>query len=455
MKITVNEIAAAVGGRLLCGNGETIVEHISLDSRKMAGRDLFVPVIGAKTDGHQYMAGAKAAGAAAAYTSEHETGDADFPLIRVEDTVKALQQLGRYVRSRLTMPFIGITGSVGKTSTREMVTAALSAGLKVTGTAGNSNGQLGVPVTLCELEEDAGVAVMEMGMSEPGEMARIADIARVHIGIMTNIGVSHIENLGSRENIRDEKLHIADHMGREDLMILNGDDPLLAPLAGTLPCRTALYGLGEGCDYRAEEVRQQDGRIYFTLTAPGRQIPVKLQVPGLHNVRNALAACVAADALGVDLTGAAEKLAAYHGYARRLQTVPMDGFTVIDDSYNASPDSMKAALQVLSAAPCGGRRIAVLADMLELGPDSPVYHAEVGKYAGEVRPDMIVTVGPLAKQIGAAAEASGVKVSCLDSNEEASAALQGYLKAGDLVLLKGSNGMHLGEILEKLKAIHL
>jgi len=453
--MTVKEVAEAVGGKLLCGDGNTTVEHISLDSRKMQGHDLFVPVIGAKTDGHKYLAGAQAAGATAAFTSEHETGTADFPLIRVEDTVKALQRLGHYFRSRLTMPFIGITGSVGKTSTREMVTAALSADLAVTGTAGNSNGQLGVPITLSELKEDADVAVMEMGMSEPGEMARISAIARVGIGIMTNIGVSHIEYLGSQENIRDEKLHISDHMGAEGVMILNGDDPLLAPLVGNLPCRTIAYGMGENCSYRAEDVRVQEGKTCFKLVTPKQRLDMELQVPGLHNVRNALAACAAADVLGVDLKGAAAQLAAYQGFARRLQNVTLDGFTVIDDSYNASPDSMKAALQVLSTIPCGGKRIAVLADMLELGPDAPKYHAEVGEYAATVRPDRIITVGSLAKSIGAAAEAGGVPVTVCESNAAAAAILTDLIRKGDVVLLKGSNSMHLGEILETLKGIHL
>lgn len=450
INMTVKDIVEATGGRLLCGSPDQEICNISIDSRTMKGKDIFVPIIGAKVDAHRFIAGAFQAGAAATFTSEHEQMEDEHSWIRVEDTVAALQSLGAYYRRRLTIPIIGVTGSVGKTSTREMVACALSAGKKVYTTSGNSNGQLGVPITLSEADPEAERIVLEMGMSEPGEMARIAAIAQVCMGVVTNIGVSHIENLGSRENIRKEKMHMADAFTPDQVMILNGEDDQLAVYREGAPFRTIFYGTSAHNDYYAENIRVEKGRTFFTVYTPEDCFEMSLQVPGVHNVMNALAALAVAAENDVSVRAAAAKLAEYGGFARRLQLIERNGYTIIDDSYNASPDSMKAALQVLSTTETRGRRMAILADMLELGPHSPEYHAEVGRYAASCGIDRIFTVGTLIRHLAAEAEARGVPVSCFETNAEALAAVREYLHPGDTILLKGSNGMKLSEIVKEL-----
>ncbi len=448
--VTVADITKAVGGRLLCGSPETPVRHISIDSRTMEGDDLFVPIIGARVDAHRFIEGAFAAGAVATFTSEDDAKEDPRPWIRVADTVQALQALGAWYRQFLKMPVVGITGSVGKTTTRGMISAALSARFAVTGTTGNSNGQLGVPIMVCQADLAAGVTVLEMGVSEPGEMPRIARVARPDVAVVTNIGVSHIENLGSQEGICREKMQITGHFDPKQTAVLNGDEPLLRAYQGNSPFRTVFYGLGPENDYRAEQVRQENGRTYFTAVTPGGSLEVSLQVPGQHNVRNALAALAAAEQLGVPAAEAAAKLAQYEGIARRLQIYPKNGITVIDDSYNASPESMEAALQVLSDQEAKGRRAAVLADMKELGPDSPAFHRRVGAFAAQCPVDRFFLVGEMIRYLGEDLEKAGRSVVYFSGNQAAAEALKAWKQDGDVILFKGSNSMKLGEIIQEM-----
>ncbi|MDD6211682.1 MAG: UDP-N-acetylmuramoyl-tripeptide--D-alanyl-D-alanine ligase [Clostridiales bacterium] len=448
--IRIRDIVEATGGRLLCGDPETLIENISIDSRTMKGKDIFVPIIGAKVDAHRFIQGAFQAGAIASFTSEHQQMEDSHPWIYVEDTVKALQDLGAYYRKKITFPIVGVTGSVGKTTTREMIVAALSAEKRVTSTSGNSNGQLGVPLTLCEMDLDADIAVLEMGMSEPGEMARIAAVAKPDLGVVTNIGVSHIENLGSRDNICREKMHMADGFSYDNVMILNGDDDILPGFQTSGQYRKVYYGQGENCQYRAEKIRTEEGRTCFTANIDGRQMELSLAVPGVHHVMNALAALAVAHICGVDLEKAGKKLEEFHGFARRLQIITKDDYTYVDDTYNASPDSMKAALQVLDSISTQGRRIAVLADMLELGPNSPRFHYEVGVYGRELKIDQVFVIGELAAHIGKAFQEKGISAVFCEGNQEAAAKILEYRKPGDVILLKGSNGMHLGEVLQAI-----
>ncbi len=449
--VCVKDIVEAVSGRLLCGDPAMPIENIAIDSRTMKGNDIFVPIIGAKVDAHRFIQGAFAAGAVASFTSEHDSmEDPDHAWIRVEDTVRALQDLGAWYRGKIHFPIVGITGSVGKTTTREMIVAALSAEKKVTATSGNSNGQLGVPLVVSEMDLTADLGVLEMGMSEPGEMPRIARIARPSLGVVTNIGVSHIENLGSRENICAEKMHIADGFTRENTMILNGDDDQLVKYRGTTDFKCIFYGLGADNDYRAENIRVAEGRTWFTACCGDRKMEISLGLPGTHNVMNALAALAAADQLGVSWEGAAGKLSEFAGFARRLQILNKGDYTYIDDTYNASPASMKAALQVLDSVETSGRRIAVLADMLELGPDSPKYHYETGVYGRDLSIDQVFIIGELAANIGRAYEEKGIPVTCCQDNADAVSKVLAYRQPGDVILLKGSNGMHLGEVLKGL-----
>ena len=323
--ITVKEIVAATGGQLLCGNENQKIEHLGIDSRTMKGNDLFVPLIGEKVDAHRFIEQAFGAGAVAVLTSEHETAeDGEHAWIRVADTKKALQEIGRYYRSRLSLPLVGITGSVGKTTTREMVAAALSAKFQVYKTPGNSNSQVGVPITLSEITSADEIGVLELGMSMPGELTVIAKIAQVDMAVITNVGITHIEQLGSQENIYHEKLTIQDGLKDGGILFLNGDDALLKNTKAKAGCSTVYYGTGENSEYRAEDIRIEDGYPVFTANCRGAKYPVRLSIMGRHNVLNAMVALAVADASGVPLADAVRTLSAFTGFQNRQQIAEKD-----------------------------------------------------------------------------------------------------------------------------------
>lgn len=470
--ITVNDIAQAASGSLCCGSGQTAVTHIEVDSRKVTSGALYVPIVGERTDGHLYIGSAFDKGAAACLTEKEMPHLMDdHPFVLVKDTKKALLDIGRFLRSKLDMPVVGVTGSVGKTTTREMICCALSAALKVTSTSGNSNSQIGVPITLGLLDPDADIAVMEFGMSEPGEMSRIAEVGRPQIAVITNIGVSHIENLGSQEAILAEKLHITDCFDKDGILFVNGDDPLLKGLKDRLPFNVITYGLSENCDVRGENPVTCGGAVTFDLTvntripvfgkgrAKGRAgktiVKVRLETAGRHLVQNALAALCVCGAMGLDLDSCAGALGSFKGFSRRLEIKRMKGFTLIDDSYNASPDSMKAAIDVLADFNAPGKKIAVLADMFELGKNAPLYHEEVGKYVSKKKPDAVITIGELSENIAREAIKGNVPTFITKTNEEGFKTLKTILERGDVVLLKGSNGMKLNEIASAAEELEL
>lgn len=453
-QMTVKEILEATRGRLLCGSENLQLNNISIDSRSMAGEDLFVPLIGEKVDAHRFIGKAFEAGAAAVLTSEHDEMEDDRPWIRVEDTLKALQDIGRFCRSRLHLPLVGITGSVGKTTTREMVAAALSAKYRVFKTPGNHNGQIGVPLTLSEISTADEIGVLELGMSLPGEMTVIAGIAQVDMAVITNVGVTHIEQLGSQDNIFREKMSIQDGLRPGGILFLNGDDPRLKRAAAKEGCKTVYYGTGEACDYRAENIRIENGYPVFTAVCRGVPIPVRLKAMGRHNVGNAMVALAVADACQVPLDQAAKALGAYHGFKGRQQISERDGIIVIDDTYNASPVSMIAGLEILHSMEKAKRRIAVLADMKELGPESPRFHREIGAWINGHPVDILFTLGDLAKEIDTVVRAgngAGMQFHFADGErEQLGKQLKDILSAGDCVLLKGSNSMRLCEVAEGL-----
>ena len=471
--ITVKELLEATGGNLLLGQEDQHAGHISLDSRKMEGDDLFVPIVGERVDAHRFLCQAIASGAAAVFTSEHhrwedvkasvrqqcggnreqEKKALGAAWIEVPDTKKALQDLGSFCRKRLTLPLVGITGSVGKTTTREMIAEALSAGFLVYKTPGNSNSQVGVPITIAEIPQSAEIGVIELGMSEPGEMERISRVARVDCAVITNIGVAHIEQLGSQEHILEEKLHIQDGMPAEGILFLNGDDPLLASVVPKEGRKRVLYGLGRDCDYRAEDLHLEEGYPVFTAVHGDRSVRVRLQVMGSHMVSNAMAALAVADTYGLSMEKAALALGQFKGYKGRQQIFQWGGVTVIDDSYNASPVSMKAGLEVLASVKGEGRRIAVLADMKELGLEAVRFHEEIGAYIGEHPLDMVLLLGELASCIGSGMDAARAVTPYIEMDRLAQVEewLDEHIREGDCILFKGSNSMKLSEAVRHLK----
>ena len=470
-QITAEQIAQAVGGRILSGDGKTPVFDICTDSRKAKPGDLYVPVLGARVDGHAFIGSAIEKGAAAVFTSHpvsdtgggqpvsaDGSGSGQAVLIQVEDTLSALQALGGFCRRRLSIPFVGVTGSVGKTSTRAMIAVALSAGFHTFQTEGNANSQVGVPITLSRIGLEYEAAVIELGMSEPGEMTRIASVSGLNVAVITNIGLSHIEQLGSQEGILREKLHITDGLKKGGALLLNGDDALLYPgaLAELKDCRekyrTRYYGFGAHNTYRAEQAGPEGDGMGFTFCYPSGRISVHLPVMGEHHVRNALAALACADVLGVPVLEAAGALRSFQGVAHRQEKLefPALGISVIDDSYNASPDSMRAAFSTLAMTESRGRKIAVLADMWELGPETRRYHYETGQALARTDVDILVTVGELAAGIaeGAKNERPDLVAESFAERSEAARWLENHRRPGDLILLKGSNGMRLFEIVE-------
>lgn len=447
-QMTVRDIVKATGGRLLCGDPELPLRRISIDSKDIEGGELFVPLVGERVDAHRFIGQALKDGATAALTSEHDKMEDSHPWIRVEDTRRALQAIGSYYRDRLTLPLVGITGSVGKTTTREMVAAALSAGFRVYKTPGNKNSQVGVPITLSEITPEDEIGVLELGMSMPGELTVIAKIARVDLAVITNVGVTHIEQLGSQENIYREKLTIQDGLKDGGILLLNGDDPMLRETKAKAGCSTVYYGTGKNCDYRAEDIRLEEGRPVFTAVCKKKRIPVRLQVLGRHHVGNAMAALAVADLYGVSLEAAAKRLKEYQGFQGRQQIFVRDGVTIIDDTYNASPVSMMAALEVLLSMKCSGKKVAVLADMKELGPTAGKFHEEIGGWLRQHPVDVVFTLGELARVIETGEACLHFDGEDLDGLYEK---LKDTLCPGDCVLLKGSNSMKLGTVAGRLR----
>lgn len=452
--MTVKDVVLATGGKLLCGDPNQILRNISIDSRTMLGDDLFVPIIGEKVDAHCFIAGAFQGGAAAVLTSEHESMDDVHPWIHVSDTVQALQDIGSYYRKRLSIPLIGVTGSVGKTTTREMIAAALSADFRVFKTPGNHNSQVGVPITLSEIRKEDEIGVLELGMSMPGELTKIAKIAMVDMAVITNVGITHIEQLGSQDNIYREKMTIQDGLKDGGILFLNGDDERLGVSTAKAGCSTVYYGTGANCDYRAEDIRIENGYPVFLADCRGKKIPVRLSIMGHHNVLNAMVALAVADANGADLDRAARSLEAFTGFKNRQQIYEKNHVTLIDDTYNASPVSMIAGLEVLHSMGKCSRKIAVLADMKELGPETRRFHQEIGEWLCAHPVDILFTLGELAKEISNTARVGHGAMEFYhyeDGDREGLyQGLSALLKEGDGVLLKGSNSMKLGEVAAKL-----
>lgn len=450
MKLSIGEIASVVGGAVTEKTDRNrIITTIFTDSRDAEKNKggLFAAFKGERVDAHRFV--------------EEVVGKGCFALIEdssyfidntilVANTTDALQTLAAWYRKEKLRDtkIIGITGSVGKTSTKDMVALALGAGLRTAKTIGNRNSQIGLPITILETDPETQAAVFEMGMSEFGEMARLSRVASPDIAVITNIGYSHIENLGSRENICAEKLTIADCLSPDGVMILNGDEPLLKK-----PIKYAqkkIYcSVKDKSDCCAYDIAERSGKLCFTAEILGKKTSVALPVPGLHNVFNALFALACAAVCGVDLEKAAHALEAFETSGLRQRIYEKDGYTVIADCYNASPESMAAALSVLKEY--AGRKIAVLGDMLELGSFAKELHEQVGEAVCRSGTDVLITFGSLAKNIAEPVRGKADIYSFEEGEyEKAAELLKTMLKPGDTVLFKASNRMQLQKVIEML-----
>lgn len=452
--MTAAEIVKAVDGTLLAGAPETVIENICIDSREAGDGSLFVPIIGEKVDAHKFIAQVLDNGAAGVFMSHGDVVDSRKVHIQVKDTVKALGDLAAHYRQKFQMPIVGITGSVGKTSTKEMISAALETGFHIMKTAGNQNSQIGVPLTLFRMEKGQELAVVEMGISEFGEMENLVRFVRPDVAVVTNIGEAHIAQFGKKENTLKEKLKIAMSFTEKQRIFLNGDDPLLRRSAEKMKCPVTLFGTSEGCDYRAENMHIQDGKNCFTLVYPEGQEDVVIQQLGLHNVQNALVAIAVAGYFGIEPSIAKKGLMDYAGIPMRQQINHLaHGIKVIDDTYNASPASVKSGVDVLMQLDNPGRKIAVLGDILELGDVSWQCHYDTGAEIAEKNLQIIVTVGQEMKALAKAVidSGAGIAVCSFDANKEAIQWLLENVSEGDAILVKGSRGMHEEEVVKALR----
>ncbi len=434
------------------------IKGVSIDSRTVREGELFVAIRGDRFDGHDFVPEAIRKGAWGAVV-ERSALESKYGLmsglqnvIPVEDTLLSLQEMSYMHRKKHAVPLVGVTGSNGKTTTKEMTAAILALRGPVLKNEGNLNNHIGVPLTLLKLAPHHRAAVIEMGMSAAGEIGTLTRLAMPTVGVVTNIGSAHLEFLGSTEAIARAKGELLQGLRSDAVAVLNADDRYLGLLRSLVPGRTITFGLGSGADVRAERIEPQKDLTDFRLLHDGRSVAVRLRAVGLHNVRNALAAASAAIALGAPLETVQAGLEEFRPSAMRTELRELEGRTVLADCYNANPESMQAALAALAEIGRGRRTIAVLGDMLELGEAAVEAHRALGAAVRAAGVGLLIAVGPLARQIAAAARQAGMTngdVAEADSTARAAELLRGRSRPGDVVLIKGSRGMRLEKVLEE------
>jgi UDP-N-acetylmuramoyl-tripeptide--D-alanyl-D-alanine ligase len=452
--LTLAEAAGACGGRLLDADGATVVDGLVVDSRVARPGTLFVALPGERTDGSRFAPQALAAGAAAVLAREGAVPAG--PRIEVGDPLAALGALGAAVRARSDAHVVGITGSTGKTTTKDLLAAVLSTSMATVANTASFNNEVGLPLTLARLEPDTRALVVEMGARGAGHIAMLARLARPEIGVVLNVGVAHIGMFGSQAAIAQTKGELVEALPPHGSAVLNADDPLVAAMAGRTVARVLRFGLGSGAEVRAEGIGlDADGRAHFKLRTPGGLAEASLPVPGEYLVADALAAAAAGHALGLEPEAIAEGLRGAALSPMRMQVERRaDGLTVINDAYNANPTSMAAALKTLAGARrSGGRSVAVLGEMAELGEQGPAEHDRVGRLVTRLGIDRLVGVGQLGEAIVRAARLEGMwpeeAVAAPDA-EAALAFLERWLQPGDVVLVKASRVVALDRLAERL-----
>ena len=454
--LPISKIAKLAGSSLVSGDGAVVIERVSTDSRTLKPGELFVALRGENFDGHNFIESAANSGAAGAIVEFNWKGAVPegFALIHAQDTLQAYQELAANYRRSLSLKVVAITGSNGKTSTKDFAAAVLGRRFRVTKTEGNFNNHVGLPRTILEASSRDEIAVWEIGMNHPGEVAALARIARPDLGIITNIGVAHIEFMGSREAIAAEKGTLAEAVGAQGTVILNADDAFMESLAMRARGKVLLAGTTAGT-IRASEISQSESGTDFTIMEGPHRCRAQLRVPGLHMVQNALLAVAAGRVFGLSLEECAAGLVGAPLAKARLQIKEIQGVHFLDDSYNANPDSMKAALRTLVELDADGKRFAVLGEMKELGAASERGHCEVGETAAALKVDHLITIGDVAATIAKAAEHAGLEKSVAVRSTSEAAELLGEIAApGDLVLIKGSRAARTEEVIEQFRLRH-
>lgn len=447
--VEINLLAAWAAGELLRGNPAAVATGVCTDSRALQRGDLFVALRGERFDGHAFVPKSAEMGAAGAVVdAAMENLPEDFAVIRAGDTLAALQGMALGYRRTLPLAAIGITGSNGKTSTKDFTAAVLGGTHRVTRTEGNLNNHIGLPITILRASVADQFGIFELGMNHAGEIAPLARIARPDAAIITNVGVAHIEHLGSREAIAEEKGMLAEAVGPQGAVILTVDDPFTDYIAGRTEAKVIRAGIGAG-DVYASDIVMEPGGSRFTVNAWGESMESRISIPGRHMVQNAMLAVAAGLHFGVSLADCLAGLGEVRLTKGRLEQKTIRGISILDDSYNANPDSMVAALQTLGQMP--GRRIAVLGQMNELGAQSDAGHRRVGEAAAREKIDCVITVGGIASGIADAAREHGVKHALTpETTTEAAALLRSLARHGDTVLIKGSRSVKMETIVEEL-----
>ena len=448
--ITIQELLEAVGGTLL-GQADLsrTVSQVDTDSRDIHPGSLFIPLVGERFDGHAYINPALEGGAAGCLTQrERESYRDDKFYVKVASTQRALRDLAAWYKNQFQIPFVAVTGSVGKTTAKDMLAAVLGVKYKVLKTEGNFNNNIGLPLTLLRLDSSHQVGVVEMGMDKFGEIDYLGGIVKPEVGVITNIGDAHIERLGSRENIFKAKCELLPHIKPDGLLVLNGDDPMLSTLRGHAPVQVVFCGQGEGTEYWAQ-ITGGDGvsHIHCRLTTPSMDREVCIPALGEHMVYPTLIAAAVAERFGLTPDEIEQGIRQFVPTRMRMNILRRgSGIIILDDTYNANPQSMRAAISVLSDSQ-SSYKIAVLGDMLELGPFSPALHAEVGEYLGQAGIQCLVAVGEQSAAMAQGARDAGVPqvLYCQDKGE-AMERLPMLLRGDCTILVKASRGMKMEDI---------
>ena len=448
-ELTLKQIADWCGGKVSAQFENLRVDRMQSDSRKVRRGDLFVALRGEKADGHDFAEAAISHGAVAALVSRPISEK--LPAIEVTDTLRAYGDIAAGYRQLTGVKVVGITGSVGKTTTKEMTASVLEAAYHTAKTEGNHNNNLGLPMTIMDMPENTEVAVLEMGMNHSGEMEYLSDIARPDLAIITNIGTMHIEHLGTREGILQAKLEIMRGMPDDGAGVFNGDEPLLWNIRAIGKHKKYYYGIeNHACDVTATDIVELDDGVRFVVHGFGQQFELFVPMLGRHAVYNALAATTVGLLLGVKPEQIQARFSSFHNTGMRQKIYVKNGVTIIEDCYNAGPESTEAALDVLAGIKTDGRRIAVLGDMLELGNRSAAEHYRIGRLAVG-KADLLLTYGEHSVRTLTGAITGGMNpknTDHFDTHEDMAHMLKMRVSEGDVVLFKGSRGMRMEKVLQ-------
>jgi UDP-N-acetylmuramoyl-tripeptide--D-alanyl-D-alanine ligase len=462
MKLTLAEAAIGAGAVLeapsdVANAGALTVSGYSIDSRTVDAGDLFFAVRGERLDGHDFLEGALARGAIAAVVSRARVASLPDAVLKAallitEDPLTALQALAAHVRRRWGRRVVAVTGSAGKTTTKEAVAAALGAKFNVLKSRGNLNNGFGMPLQLLRLEPEHDIAVVEMGMNHAGEIARLARIAAPDWGVVTNVGTAHIENFADGQaGIARAKFELVAALPASGVAFLNCCDPYVSQFGRDFPGRVVYFGDGPCADPQILELREDAEGLHLKFRASEREGALTLELLGAHNASNAMAGLAVALEAGVDLDAAVAALASLTAGDKRGQVIEIDGATILNDSYNSNPEALRSMIRTLAARPAQ-RRILVAGEMLELGEYASAMHAACGLTAAEAGLDLVAGVQGNAVHLAAAACAGGVAALFLPNAEAAGGWLRQIMRPGDVVLVKGSRGVHLERAIEIVRS---